>query len=212
MEIIRGKYPIISTHLFSSLTRPHCRGNAAPEGKNADLDLQGEKWYLQRPEKHWKSNLQWISPGENSAQQSYLEALSIAGFDDILAGIGETLGMDGLVAFHVTFIGVSYSTKGYMHYDVSETGAKAFNVIIPLILANETGPELDVQESELVDEDEDFLVGRYRYEYNVASMLGDDAYHATSAVDYRMNKEFRMAATIYIADINDDNADSVMNE
>ena len=156
--------------------------------------------------------MQWISPGENSAQQSYLEALSIAGFDDILAGIGETLGMDGLVAFHVTFIGVSYSTKGYMHYDVSETGAKAFNVIIPLILANETGPELDVQESELVDEDEDFLVGRYRYEYNVASMLGDDAYHATSAVDYRMNKEFRMAATIYIADINDDNADSVMNE
>jgi hypothetical protein len=36
--------------------------------------------------------------------------------------------------------------------------------------------------------------------------------HATSAVDYRMNKEFRMAATVYIADVNEDNAQSIMNE
>jgi hypothetical protein len=84
--------------------------------------------------------------------------------------------MDGLVAFQVTFIGVSHSTKGYIHYDVKKSGAKAFNVIIPLILANDTGPELDVRDSEKVDDKGQRLVGRYRYEHDMATMLGDDAY------------------------------------
>jgi hypothetical protein len=150
-------------------------GNAAPIGTDTYITLNGDQWFLQRPDKNWRSNLQWISPGDEASQQSYIEALSAAGFDDILAKIGENLGMDGLVAFHVTFIGVSHSTEGFMHYDVTETGRKAFNVIIPLILANDTGPELDLQESEEVDDDGELLVGRYRYEYDVASMLGDDA-------------------------------------
>ena len=36
--------------------------------------------------------------------------------------------------------------------------------------------------------------------------------HATSVADYRMNKEFRMAATVYIADVNEGNVDSIMRE
>jgi hypothetical protein len=36
--------------------------------------------------------------------------------------------------------------------------------------------------------------------------------HATSVADYRMNKEFRMAATIYIADVNENNVDNIMSE
>jgi hypothetical protein len=150
-------------------------GNAAPIGTDTYITLNGDQWFLQRPDKNWRSNLQWISPGDEESQQSYVEALSAAGFDDILAKIGENLGMDGLVAFHVTFIGVSHSTEGFMHYDVTETGRKAFNIIIPLILANDTGPELDLQDPEKVNDDGEELHGRYRYEYDVASMLGDDA-------------------------------------
>jgi hypothetical protein len=36
--------------------------------------------------------------------------------------------------------------------------------------------------------------------------------HATSVADYRMNKEFRMAATVYIADVKEGNVDSIMRE
>jgi hypothetical protein len=151
-------------------------GNAMPSGSNTYITLNEEQWYLHRPHKNWRSNLQWISPGDEKAQQSYIEALSAAGFDDILAKIGENLGMDGLVAFHVTFIGVSHSTKGFVHTDAQKTGAKTFNVIIPLILANDTGPELDVLDAEKLDDKGRPLVGRYRYEHDVASMLGDDAY------------------------------------
>jgi hypothetical protein len=35
--------------------------------------------------------------------------------------------------------------------------------------------------------------------------------HATSAIDYRMSKEFRLAATVYVADINEENVDAIMN-
>ena len=120
--------------------------------------------------------------------------------------------MEGLVAFHVTFIGVSFSTRGYLHHDVVETGGKVYNVIIPLILANETGPELDLEtwKPDLPEDEQDNIVGRYRYEYDVASMMGDGAVHATSACDYRNTKEMRMAATVYIADVNDENIENVM--
>jgi hypothetical protein len=43
-------------------------------------------------------------------------------------------------------------------------------------------------------------------------MVGDDALHATSAVDYLSANEMRMAATVYIADINADNIESIMND
>jgi len=142
----------------------------------------------------------------------------VAGFDEMLQSIGETLGMDSLVAFHVTFIAVSHSTRGFLHYDVTKTGAKTYNVIIPLLLANETGPELDLQNTpddvENTDENDPlaYRIGRYRYEYDVASMMGDDSMHASSAVDYRTSREFRMAATVYIADVNEDNVDQILKE
>lgn len=147
------------------------KGNAFEPGTNTYLELGGEQWYLQRPEARWQSNLQWLSPGDNPAHEDYLQALSAAGFDEMLRGIGTTLQLDSLVAFHVTFIAVSHSVRGYMHYDVTQTQNKTFNVIVPLLLASETGPELDLQ---CVYEDEvegTYRTGRYRYEYDVATMM-----------------------------------------
>ena len=189
-------------------------GNGLQPGTETHMNVQGDDWYLQRPAASWRSNLHWFSPGAGPAHEHYLQALSVAGFDEILDGIGQYLGMDGLVAFHVTFIGVSFSTRGYLHHDVVETSGKVYNVIIPLMLANETGPELDLcgwKPDAPGDDEYNSLVGRYRYEYDVASMMGDGAVHATSACDYRNTKQMRMAATVYIADVNDDNIDNVMN-
>ena len=36
--------------------------------------------------------------------------------------------------------------------------------------------------------------------------------HATSAVDYRLTKEMRMAATVYVADISEDNIDAILSD
>jgi hypothetical protein len=192
-------------------------GNALQARQNGYLPLaDGTKWYLQRPGPEWRSNLHWLSPGDEHSHEHYLQALSASGFDTVLDGVGKYLGLDGLVAFHVTFIAVSQSTEGYQHHDVLWTGAKTYNVIVPLLLANHTGPELDLVEGasyeDGFDDKENRVVGRYRYEYEVGSMMGDGAVHATSAVDYRRHNEMRLAATIYIADVNEQNANSILKE
>lgn len=119
-------------------------GNGLKPGQETHVQLDGDEWYMQRPGKYWSSNLHWLSPAGFPAHENYLQALSAAGFDEMLKGIGEHLKMDGLVAFHVTFIAVSQAIRGYLHIDVTKTQAKTYNVIIPLELAEDTGPELDL--------------------------------------------------------------------
>ena len=75
-------------------------------------------------------------------------------------------------------------------------------MIIPLLFANETGPELDIQDDETLE------VGKYRYEPNVAIMLGDDAVHGTSAVNYL--KDFRMGITVYVSEIDEESLESTV--
>lgn len=202
-------------------------GKGGDKGENSPSKASHQQWFLQRPAATWRSNLHWFSPSDAASQDSYIEALGAGGFDQVLDGIGRALGLDGLVAYHITFIAASHSIKGYQHYDMRETGAKVYNVIIPLLLAEETGPELDLgsyecdipfggvrngaEEQYDGDDPYNYCVGRYRYEYDVASLMGDDAMHATSAVDYRRKSEMRMAATVYIADVNKDNVDSTIS-
>jgi hypothetical protein len=186
-------------------------GNGFLPGQESRMILDGQEWFLQRPGKKWNSNLHWLSPNGHEAHEDYLQALQVAGFDSVLQSIGDHLQLDGLVAFHVTFIGVSQAIRGYVHIDVSQTQAKTYNVIIPLILAeNVSGPELDLQGGQ--DTDRYGRVGRYRYVYDEGAMMGDDAYHATSSVDYRLSKEMRLAATVYIADVNEQNVERIMEE
>ena len=107
-----------------------------------------------------------------------------------------------------------------MHFDVIRTGAKAFAMIVPLNLVNGTQPELALQsdkkqnDNDLDDNDEEVPLrsGGLKYRYEVAAMMGDGANHATSSVDYRVSKEMRMAATIYIADINESNIQPILDE
>jgi hypothetical protein len=188
------------TSLLTSVTK---EGNELEPESEIYVELDGRKWELQRPEWDWRSNLHWLSPGGDEAHQNYLQALSLAGFDDILESLGQYLAMDGLAVFHVTFIATSYSSKGYMHTDFAWSENKGFNIIIPLILANETDPELDISSLDRK------RTGRYKYEYDVAVAIGDKAIHGTSAVDYRWNKEMRLAATIYVADFNERNVENI---
>jgi prolyl 4-hydroxylase len=71
-----------------------------------------------------------------------------------------------------------------------------YNVIIPLILDDEALPELAME-----DWNDESRRGTLKYQIGTASMMGDDAMHGTQACDYREKKGMRMAATVYIADI-----------
>jgi hypothetical protein len=218
-----------------------------------DIRLQHEyDWFIQRVDGViWQSDMHWLSPSDAKSVEHYLQALSRAGFDDVLKAIGEHFHYTGLVAYHMSVIAVSHCTPGSLHVDVTGTGDKSINVIIPLvryyiyqvpcdalaavlysrqssitsfktpnflqtvptltrfsknthtylqILANYTNdPELQVR-----SDAPELQIGTFKYQYNVATLVGDDCFHATNSVNYH-GQEMRMAATVYLADINEHN-------
>jgi hypothetical protein len=150
---------------------------------HTDIRLKGFDWYIQRADRAlWKSDMHWLSPSDAVAQENYLEALSQAGFDKVLRAVGDHFGFQGLVAYHLSVIAVSHCQSGSLHVDATNTGSRAMNVIIPLVLASDTGPELQVQSDDTDGSTQN--VGKYRYQYDVAALVGDDAYHGTGAVQY----------------------------
>jgi len=162
------------------------------------------RWMVQRPKSHWNSNMHWVSPADESAHDDLLRVLSQGGFDQVLEKLGAYFDLEGLSAYHLSFIGVSHCEKGFIHTDVNDSGRKAFNMIIPLILEDGAGPELEVVS------DDETVTRKYKYEYNVASMLGDEALHGTGACDYRRNGGMRMAATVYVGDITPTNVNHLL--
>lgn len=80
-----------------------------------------------------------------------------------------------------------------------------FNENISQILANTTGPELQVR-----GDAPDLKIGTLKYQYNVATLVGDNCFHATNSVDY--HGEMRMAATIFLADVGEDNISAIMDK
>jgi hypothetical protein len=100
---------------------------------------------------------------------------------------------------------VSHCARGYVDHDFSGTHGKAFNVILPLITVDGTSPELEI-------EDTDEQTGEYRYVYDEASIIGDYAKRATGRVDYREQGKYRLAVSIYIADVNGGNAKAILED
>ena len=181
------------------------RINAHPvvQGESEYKTFGEQEWYVQRPPALWNSNMHWISPAGDAAQQRYLRALGDGGFDQVLDAIGQQFNMDGLTVYQLTLIGVSQSQDGYIHTDSSDTGAKVYNVIIPLELVTDADPELNVVDTE------DEVIYEYKYGYDMGVMIGDDARHRTASVDYDSGA-MRIAATVYLADINEDNVDEII--
>ena len=179
-------------------------GQPYQPGQEGRVTFQGTNWFCQRPKSHWASNMHWTSPADETAHDHYLQALGAGGFDQVLESVGTYFGLDGLSAYHLSFIGVSECEKGFIHADVVDSGNMAFNMIIPLLLLEEEGPEL-----EILSDDETYTK-YYKYEYNVASLVGDSALHATASCNYRSKRSMRMAATVYIGDITPSNVNNLL--
>eukprot|EP00980_Cylindrotheca_fusiformis_P029211 scaffold22753_cov160-Cylindrotheca_fusiformis.AAC.3 len=190
------------TSYFRELTY---RGNSWEYYGTEQKTFDALQWQVRGPTRQWNSDMHWISPYNAATHLGFLQELGIAGFDDVLKGVGEHFGMEGLAVYQMSFIAVSHCTEGVLHEDIAGSGGKVFNIIIPLLLAEDTGPELDVAENK-----NGGPVGRLRFRYDVAIMMGDNAFHATSAVDYRASREMRMAARIHVADMNAENIESII--
>eukprot|EP00978_Attheya_sp_CCMP212_P026616 scaffold87961_cov48-Attheya_sp.AAC.1 len=93
------------TDCFRILLNQH-----ALDPKDTFITTLGDvEWNIQRPASHWNNNMHWISPAGEEAQEKYLEVLGAGGFDMVLENIGKYFGWEGIVAHHLTFIGVSHA-------------------------------------------------------------------------------------------------------
>ena len=84
-----------------------------------------------------------------------------------------------LTAYHVSFIGVSYSETAYVDTDFVGMENTTLNTIDPLVSVEDSLPELDLQD------DWSTRAGKYKYKQNVALALGNSMYHGTAACNYR---------------------------
>lgn len=183
--------------------------NPIDVGANEIRKINNKDWFIQRTDERWNSNMHWISPADKITQDDYLNMLMNApendSFYQVLNAIGNKLDMDGLVAYHLTFIGVSKCDKGYLHNDFEDVDGKAFNIIIPIITVDDGPEELYIQDDVYPQ-----YISSYKYKLNECIAIGDSAYHATAPCDYTSEEKMRIAATIYVADVNEDNVDNIM--
>ena len=169
------------------------------------VSLHGYNWSVERPPADQQSDMHWISPRDGPAHDDFLRALSAGGFDEALEAIGKKFGFDNLVVYFLNFIAVTHCEKGYLHVDFPPVDGKAFNMIVPLQLVEGSPPELELQ-----DDEDPAKVGKYKYRYDIAAMVGDGMSHGTAQCDYRDQKQMRVAATIYLADVNNSNINNVV--
>ena len=89
-------------------TNNHDNGNDNDRPTGQFHTFGTNRWYAQRPAQKWDSNMHWISPADERTHEEYLRVLFEGGFGDMLDEIGEALELDGLVAYHLTFLAVSF--------------------------------------------------------------------------------------------------------
>uniref|UniRef100_A0A7S2UPT8 Uncharacterized protein n=1 Tax=Attheya septentrionalis TaxID=420275 RepID=A0A7S2UPT8_9STRA len=177
-----------------------------PDEKHVE-NFNGTNWSVWRPAGHWHSNIHWIDPQDDGAQQSFLSELGASGFDIILDAIGTYYGLDTITCHEVSFFALSYSASNpYLHHDFHETGGKGFNVIFPLLLVEGSTPEVDIEDQNTLE-----LHG-VQYEYNAAVVLGDNAKHRSAPVEYTENGGMRLSVSVYFSDITEDNVDKFLSE
>ena len=83
-----------------------------------------------------------------------------------------------------------------MHHDFDDADGKTFNLLVGIEAPEGAGPELVVQSDSK-------RRGEIRYGADVGVIVGDETFHGTRECDHRAHRGFRLACTIYLADLNE---------
>ena len=191
--------------LIDAARRLTAGGKPLVVGSQMKASFGDSMYTIQRDEYCRNSNMHWLTPADARTNNKVLEILGDSGFDDILEAIGTALGLGGLAILQSTLICMSSCTEGKVHVDSEDTDDKAFTLILPLILPQETeAPHLNI-----FDDHDKETYGGYTYKSDIAVLLGDDATHASAKAQYSGKGAFRMMATFLMADVTKHNAKKV---
>lgn len=153
-------------------------------------------WNVERPAKKWKSDMHWFNVADELAHEDSLRALAKGGFDEVLNAIGEQFNLDSLHVDSMGFVAVTNCERGFIHTDWEEVDGRAFNFLIGIQSPAEAGPELVIESDRK---------GEVYYESNAGVLVGDGTRHGTRECDHRESRGVRITASIYLADLTEDN-------
>ena len=161
----------------------------------------GTTWIV-RTSNNWNSqgDMIWIDPGDEWTYEVMLSFFRKAGFDTILETLGDTYGSQSLSLIRSSFIAISQFNGTNIHTDNDDLDGSFYNVLFPIVIPT-SGGMLQVADRETWHD-----VGiQFRYDQGV--VLGAISPHGTGKANYRPERQFRMAVSTYIADINEDTAE-----
>ena len=92
-------------------------GRMMKEGSEARIRINGGMWWFRRFEKDWQSDLFYITPDDDEANEQFIHTLADAGFDRVMQAIGEEHRLQYLTAFYPSFIAMTHSQSSFMHSD-----------------------------------------------------------------------------------------------
>jgi hypothetical protein len=182
-----------------------------PQGTSRLLDLKGNrKWTATSPDQsaHWnKCNLHWVDAADEENFEEALALLKRGGFGKILDAIGSEFQSDGLTIVGMGFIVVSHCVAPGLHRDNPGGGKDFLDLLFPLIL-----PENDVAQLYIGDCDDEKRRGLVDFQPDVAILLGMDTLHGTANCDYRQTEGLRVAVSVYVVDVNEDNVELISDD
>mmetsp|Transcript_19416 Transcript_19416/g.44226 ORF Transcript_19416/g.44226 Transcript_19416/m.44226 type:complete len:808 (-) Transcript_19416:260-2683(-) len=189
-------------HLFSNPLESESitiRNLPHPDGKGSSL------FQVHRPGMYHMSDNTWFDPGNEVTHEKELAALGRGHFDVILDALGNFYGKKSLTVYGVGIFALTQCNVGAgLHRDADGVGV--YNILIAVELVDGADPEL------IVATDDESRIGELKYEYDVGVVIGGDILHGTIECDYRHKKGIRMVASVYVAEVTDDNVEELMNE
>ncbi len=165
------------------------------EGSSSD-EIRNFTWNVERPDKKWKSDMHWFNTADELSHEDGLRALAKGGFDQVLAAIGEKMGLDSLNVDSFGFVAVTNCDRGFVHTDWDGVDGRAFNFLVGIDSPENAGPELIVEGDRK---------GEIYYGSNAGILVGDGTRHGTRECDHRAYRGVRITCSIYLSDVTRDN-------
>jgi hypothetical protein len=168
---------------------------------------EGHKWAITRTGEDRDSTHQhWLHTIDEKSYEATVDVLKRGNFDYVLGIIANEFKPWGYMFAGMGFTVGVHSEASVIHRETPGGGKNLLKLVFPVHL-----PEHNVAQL-YVGNEEERKVAPVDLEYHQGLLLSGDTVHGTADFDYRSNDNIQIFASIYIADIEEDNIDMIAED
>lgn len=168
---------------------------------------EGHKWAVTRAgEDTSSSNLHWLDAIDETSYEATVDVLKRGNFDYVLNAIAAEFKPWGYMFAGLGFMVGTHSEASLIHQSNSDAGKNVLKLVFPIHMPKGNMAQM------YVGNDDEKKVAPYALNYHQGLILSGDTIHGMADFDYRREGNFQIFATIYIADIHDDNFDMISDD